>query len=91
MGELIPNAVGEFCPHCQVNLQGAAIAEDSRKFYLKSTTHYSRTIGVQVLGVYDGVLFWQCPDCGGRWNRWTPEHGRRYEIAEEYIRGDHDG
>lgn len=27
-------------------------------------THFSRFIGHEVWGVYDGILFWVCPDCG---------------------------
>lgn len=30
---------------------------------------YSRVIGVEVPGVYDGVLFYRCPDCGIEWDR----------------------
>ncbi len=33
---------------------------------------YSRTIGIEVRGVYDGVLYWQCPDCGFAWQRFDP-------------------
>lgn len=35
------------------------------------STHFSRLMGHQVSGVYDGVLFWSCPDCGKAWSRWT--------------------
>lgn len=52
-------------------------------------THFSRKIGCEVRGVYDGVLYWQCPDCHGTWHRWTDSEMRR--KAEPYItqgRGD---
>lgn len=31
---------------------------------------YSRTIGIECRGIYDGVLFWACPDCRHGWHRW---------------------
>lgn len=34
-------------------------------------THFSRVMGHEIWGVYDGVLFWSCPDCGKAWPRWT--------------------
>jgi len=34
-------------------------------------TIYSRLIGIEVRGGYDGVNFWECPDCHTRWSRWT--------------------
>lgn len=42
-------------------------------------------IGVEVRGVYDGVLYWRCRACGYAWNRWQPEIGRRWEIAQGYV------
>lgn len=48
-------------------------------------THFGRQIGVEVSGVYDGVLYWMCPDCGGRWHRGIDAlHG----AAEPYVNGD---
>lgn len=45
-----------------------------------------RTIGVEIWGVYDGVLFWRCPDCGGSWHRWSPDSWLRlYKAAEKYV------
>lgn len=32
-------------------------------------THYSRMVGVEIRGVYDGVVGWYCPDCGHKWVR----------------------
>jgi rubredoxin len=42
-------------------------------------------LGVEISGVYDGVLFWRCTACGHAWNRWSPEIGRRWSIAQSYI------
>lgn len=38
-------------------------------------THYSRMIGVDGgrLGIYDGVAWWVCPDCGVRWHRFASD------------------
>lgn len=52
--------------------------------YGGDNTHFSRLIGVEISGVYDGVLFWQCPDCGGRWHRW-PEGSTLRARAELHV------
>lgn len=64
------------CPHCGADLRGPKIPNSDR--------HYSRRIGIEVRGVYDGVLFWQCPDCGGKQNRWPEDHPR-HAVAERYM------
>jgi hypothetical protein len=51
--------------------------------YGEGTTHFSRRHGVEVRGVYDGVLFWVCPDCNHAWHRWEDPHVRR--RAQPYI------
>jgi hypothetical protein len=43
-----------------------------------------QVIGHQIVGVYDGVCAWQLPD-GRLVNRWTPEHGRRYQLTQDWI------
>jgi len=47
------------CPHCNTDLS-----------YTYDGNTYYRTMSVEVRGVYDGGLFYQCPDCAGRWHRW---------------------
>lgn len=59
------------CPHCGVDLR---------------LGEYFRVFGVEVPGVYDGALFWQCPDCAGRWHRFPEGHSLR-ERAEGYVDG----
>lgn len=77
----------EVCPHCTVSLQGKPIPESQREFY-GDATHYSRTVGVEIRGVYDGILLWQCPDCHGRWPRWTKaDSPRLFSAAARYING----
>lgn len=74
------------CPHCGVGLIGKPINEEYlfEGLYAEGTTHYRREIGVQVRGVYDGVLYWQCPDCGGKWHRFPEGHYIR-QRAEPYV------
>ena len=52
-----------YCPDCRVNL---ITKKDSFRAY-------SRVVGVEVPGLYWGVLYWRCPDCGFCWHRWPPE------------------
>lgn len=66
----------EACPHC-----GALFG------YEHEGKTYSRAVMVEVWGVYDGGLFWQCPDCNGRWHRWPEGHPLRAK-AEPYVTGD---
>jgi len=69
------------CPKCGVSLIGDPIPEDIVEHY--AGTHWRREIGIEVRGVYDGVLFWRCPDCEHEWDRFTGKLGkdmkRRYE------------
>lgn len=46
---------------------------------------FYRTIMMEVVDVYDGGLFYECPDCGGRWHRW-PEGSRLRVLAEQFVR-----
>lgn len=87
------------CPHCGVSLQGDPIpeeylqhredcdkAEKGRCFclpYGDGKTHFRREIGVEIQGVYDGMLFYVCPDCGGAWHRWDLADMRT--KAQPYI------
>lgn len=48
--------------------------------YGEEATHFSRLLGIEIPGVYDGILMWQCPDCGTSWPRFDPP-GRRYDEA----------
>lgn len=48
-------------------------------------THFRREIGHEVRGVYDGVLFWSCPDCGHAWPRWDDGAGRLSFEAAHYV------
>ncbi len=76
------------CPHCGVSLLGAPIPQASRdKGYYGDATHFRRELGVEIAGVYDGVLYWTCPDCGGRWHRFD-EGSHPRSLAEKYVTGE---
>lgn len=78
------------CPRCGSSLRGAEIPRE----YLEQgwygpwkpddgPRYFSQKIGHEIPGVYDGVLYWACPFCGGKWHRFTdPEMRRR---AEPYV------
>lgn len=53
-----------YCPHCGANWDGKDIPEDIREHY--KGTKWGRQIGVDGgrLGIYDGIVALQCPDCG---------------------------
>lgn len=70
------------CPHCETDLRDKPIPKEHQHLY-GTSTHFSRKIGIEIRGVYDGMLFWQCPNCGGRWHRFTDEYMRK--KAEPYI------
>lgn len=71
------------CPHCGTSFQGNPIPEESRQYY-GTTTHFRRDIGVEIMGQYDGVLYWKCPDCGWAFQRW-PEGHYLHDRAEQFI------
>ena len=69
----------EGCPFCKSDLRGAPISEE---YLLKGyyggwdgveKRYYSRMVGIEISGRYDGASEWYCPDCGARWDRWTGE------------------
>lgn len=53
------------CPHCGVSLIGEEIPEQLQG--VCGATHYKREIGLEYVGVYDGVVAWRCPDCQKEW------------------------
>lgn len=71
------------CPHCGAELEGDPIPSDDLALSEKPR-RYSRKIGVEISGEYDGVLFWRCPDCGKAWHRW-PEGTWQRDAAQKYV------
>lgn len=41
-----------------------------------------REVGIEVRGAYDGVIAWQCPECGLAWPRFLPDHYLAAKSAE---------
>lgn len=75
------------CPWCGSDQRAdwvLADIEGAGRHPDKATVPFWRTIGVKVLAVYDDVLFWQCPDCGGTWHRFWFGHDL-YAAAEQYV------
>lgn len=63
-------------PQCGKDLNGPEVPRDLRRqgYYgsYKETDpviFYSRVIGVEIRGFYDGVAYWQCPECNVVWHR----------------------
>jgi hypothetical protein len=46
---------------------------------------YSKVIGIEQPGVYDGVLYWLCPECGKAWQRWTDPKMELHRRAQRFI------
>jgi hypothetical protein len=52
------------CPHCKASLLGALIPPEQGH---PKGAHWKREIGVEDPEIYDGIYYWQCPDCKGTW------------------------
>jgi Zn-finger nucleic acid-binding protein len=77
------------CPHCDTDLRASRIPQDAidQGLYGPPTTepkYYYNTIGHVERGVYDGVLYWSCPACGGKWHRFPEGHYLRTR-AEKFV------
>jgi len=60
------------CPVCNSDWDGGNIPKNIREHY-SEPYKWSRLIGIEIRELYDGVSFWECPDCKTKWNRWTLE------------------
>lgn len=54
----IPDATA--CPHCDFPLR-----------YEVDGKVYSKMMGIEIQGGYDGVSYWACPNCKVVWDRFT--------------------
>jgi uncharacterized C2H2 Zn-finger protein len=59
------------CPKCHSNFRQEWNDSDG------SAVVGSRVIGVEIRGLYDGVAYWECPDCRVVWHRWADSPGNR--------------
>lgn len=47
---------------------------------------FSREVMVEIWGVYDGALFYECPNCGHRRHRWSRDvHPEMWAKAERWV------
>lgn len=60
-----------YCLGCRSDLRGEPIPEEHRRYYNPDATHYSKVVGVEYAGGFDGISEWMCPVCGRREGRWT--------------------
>ena len=62
------------CPKCGVSWDGELIPEDIRHHY-PPPYHWSRVIGIEDTMIYDGIMWWKCPDCKEIFKRfpWSPD------------------
>jgi len=67
------------CPRCNADLIEEHVNEDG------SCVTGRREIGVELPHLYDGILFWCCPDCGETWNDWPLDHPRRAVAVREQL------
>lgn len=52
-------------------------------------------MGIEVRGVYDGVLIWKCADCNHMWPRFSEEnwerlHKKALETINNWEKGEHN-
>jgi hypothetical protein len=69
----------EYCPHCGADLT----------YTDEHGSVFSRGISVEIRGIYDGGLFYQCPDCSGTWHRWPegdPLRIKAQRVMDEWAR-----
>lgn len=50
----------------------------------------SNAIGVEVRGIYDGILYWICKECGGAFHRFDYDD-YRYERAKDFVNRHNQG
>lgn len=70
------------CPENGCDLDGGPIPDEylALGYYAEGVTRYTRTIGVTIPGLYDGVAYFVCPDCGHRWHRFPEGDYRRSRV-----------
>jgi len=74
----------DICPVNGCDLRGDPIDPEYADYYAEGARYYSKMIGVEVQGVYDGVLYWTCSTCGVSWPRFDAPHRLHYE-ALKYV------
>jgi rubredoxin len=60
------------------------VREMVKKYYGDEKAHFSKLIGIEDPTIYDGCLYWQCPDCNvkiPRWSEKSPLFGKAVEAG----------
>lgn len=76
----------EVCPENGCDLRASEIpAESLAKGYYGpwdgvEKRYYSRVVGVEIRGLYDGVCYWYCPECGAKWHRFEEGDSRHARV-----------
>lgn len=57
------------CPKCNISLIGGEIPKEIAHYY--TDTYWRRETGIDggMMGLYDGIVAFRCPDCGHEWPR----------------------
>jgi rubredoxin len=59
------------CPFCQFSFDGEDIPEEHWDVYGGPPHKFSKLIGIEDPTIYDGISWWQCPNCKKVWDRFT--------------------
>ncbi len=62
------------CPHCKADLRNH-----------ESGPPFKREIGIEVRGFYDGVAYYNCPDCGANFSRQGTPLPDKYSLRRNEI------
>jgi len=83
----------EFCGKCGESFRGEeiSVALLSGGYYgdweVGETKYSSTKLGIEVQGVYDGILIWKCEKCNHMWPRFSEENSERlHKKALEIIK-----
>lgn len=81
------------CPNCEASWVDSEIPKEHllRGYYgawceSDGPRFFRRLCGVEVRGLYDGVCYWQCPDCSGKWHRFDESDPRHIELDRLFDR-----
>jgi hypothetical protein len=71
------------CPKCNTSFIGDPIPDDIIENY--AGTHWRREIGIDggMMGIYDGVVAWECPDCKHQFP--VSDHPIHQEMFQKYT------
>jgi hypothetical protein len=87
----------EFCQGCGESFRGPKIPQEyiDKGYYEEGVQYYSTKLGIEVRGVYDGVLIWKCENCFHMWPRFSQEnwerlHNKALDIIKEWEKSEED-